>query len=211
MLKIGVLASGGGTNLQVIIDSIKKGYITNCSIAVVISNKKNAYALERARNNGIESVYIPKKDKTVEEYDRLLVERLEAYDVELVVLAGFICIMGERFTERFKNKVINVHPSLIPSFCGKGYYGIIPHEKALEYGVKVSGATVHFAELQADAGPIILQKAVEVKPDDTPEVLQQRVMREAEWIILPEAVNLIANGRVKIEGRKVYITDFGGI
>ena len=151
MLKIGVLASGGGTNLQVIIDSIKKGHITNCSIAVVISNKKSAYALERARNNGIESVYIPKKDKTVEEYDRLLVERLEAYDVELVVLAGFICITGERFTERFKNQVINVHPSLIPSFCGKGYYGIIPHEKALEYGVKVSGATVHFAELQADA------------------------------------------------------------
>ena len=207
MLKIGVLVSGGGTNLQAIIDAINDGRITNGEIAVVISNRKNSFALERARNNNIDAVHISKKDKTVKEYDHLLINELEQYGVELIVLAGFMCILGEELVGRFENKIINVHPSLIPSFCGKGYYGLIPHEKALEYGVKITGATVHFVELETDAGPIILQKAVEVMDSDTPESLQQRVMQQAEWKILPQAIDLIANNKIFIDGGKVVIKD----
>ncbi|HOQ00367.1 MAG TPA: phosphoribosylglycinamide formyltransferase [Acetivibrio clariflavus] len=208
MLKLGVLVSGGGTNLQAIIDKIESGYLNNCTIVTVISSKPDAYALERARKHNIEGVCIPRKNfDSIEEYDRALIAHLEKRDVDLVVMAGFLSILGETFTKRYKNSIINVHPSLIPSFCGKGYYGLIPHIKALEYGVKVTGATVHFVELEADAGPIILQKAVYVKEDDTPETLQKRVMEEAEWDILPRAIKLISENKVVVEGRKVKILD----
>lgn len=205
MLKIGVLVSGGGTNLQTIIDRIEDGYLCNCSVAVVISNKKSAYALERAEKYGIPSEYFPRKGRAVEEYDQLLIRCLEEREVGLVVLAGFTTIMGKDFTDRFKDRIINVHPALIPAFCGKGYYGITPHRKALEYGVKITGATVHFVELETDAGPIILQKPVKVLDDDTPEILQRRVMEEGEKKILPEAIRLISENRVRVEGRRVYL------
>lgn len=175
MLKIGVLVSGGGTNLQAIIDRVEDGYLDECSIVTVVSNRKDAYALERATKHRIPSVYIPGKGKSSDEYDDALTEHLESYGVELVVLAGFMHILGPGFIKRFENRIINVHPSLIPAFCGKGFYGLIPHEKALEYGVKVTGATVHFVEANADAGPVILQKAVSVQEGDTPEILQKRV------------------------------------
>jgi phosphoribosylglycinamide formyltransferase-1 len=206
MLRIGVLVSGGGTNLQAIIDKINSGYLKDCSIVTVVSSRLGAYALERANRHGIPAVCIPRKDYAgVDEYDRALIEHFSKYDVDLVVMAGFLSILGETFITRYKNRIINVHPSLIPSFCGKGYYGLIPHIKALEYGVKVTGATVHFVDLEADAGAIILQKAVCVKDDDTPETLQKRVMEEAEWNILPEAIKLFAEGRITVEGRKVRI------
>lgn len=208
MLKIGVLVSGGGTNLQAIIDKIENGYLNNCSIVTVISSKPDTYALERARKHNIEGVCIARKSfNSIEEYDRALIEHLGKRGVDLVVMAGFLSILGETFTKRYKDSIINVHPSLIPSFCGKGYYGLIPHIKALEYGVKVTGATVHFVELEADAGPIILQKAVYIKEDDTPETLQKRVMEEAEWDILPRAIKLISENKVVIEGRRVKILD----
>lgn len=208
MLKLGVLVSGGGTNLQAIIDKIESGYLSNCTIVTVISSKPDAYALERARKHNIEGVCIPRKSfDSIEEYDRALIAHLEKRDVDLVVMAGFLSILGETFTKRYKNRIINVHPSLIPSFCGKGYYGLIPHIKALEYGVKVTGATVHFVELEADAGPIILQKAVYIEEGDTPETLQKRVMEEAEWDILPRAIKLISENKVVIEGRTVKILD----
>jgi len=206
MLKIGVLVSGGGTNLQAIIDNIENGRLRNCRIAVVVSSRPGAYALERARKHGIPAVLVARKDyASVDEYDAALIEKMEEFGVELVVMAGFLSILGKRFIKRFENRIINVHPSLIPSFCGKGYYGLIPHQKALEYGVKVTGATVHFVELEADAGPIILQKAVYINEDDTPETLQKRVMEQAEWEILPEAIRLFSEGRLVIEGRKVKI------
>lgn len=207
MLKIGVLVSGRGTNLQAIIDRIEDGYLENCSVAVVVSNKKSAYALERAEKYGIPSEYLPRKGRTIEEYDRLIIRCLEDRDTGLVVLAGFTTIMGKDFTDRFRNRIINVHPALIPSFCGKGYYGIIPHRKALEYGVKITGATVHFVELETDAGPIILQKPVKVLDNDTPETLQRRVMEEGERKILPEAIRFISENRIRIEGRRVYINE----
>ena len=208
MLKIGALVSGGGTNLQAIIDKLESGYIKDCGIVTVVSSRPGAYALERARKHNIPAVCIPRRDfGSVDDYDKALIEHLEKYDVDLVVLAGFLSILGETFIKRFRNRIINVHPALIPSFCGKGFYGIIPHVKALEYGVKVTGATVHFVELEADAGPIILQKAVYIKEDDTPETLQKRVMEEAEWEILPEAIKLFAEGRLVIEGRRVRIID----
>ncbi len=210
MLKIGVMVSGGGTNLQAIIDSIESGYLKDCSIVTVISSRDDTYALKRAERHNIPSVCIPRKNySTLEEYDNALIAHLKKYDVGLVVMAGYLSIVGEKFINEFNNRIINIHPSLIPAFCGKGYYGIIPHEKALEYGVKVTGATVHFVTLEPDAGPIILQKAIYVKEDDTPEVLQKRVMQEAEWEILSEAIKLFSEGSLIIEGRKVRIDKNG--
>lgn len=206
MLKIGILVSGGGTNLQAIIDKIASGYISNCSIVTVVSSKQGVYALERARLHNIPTTCIMRKSfASLEEYDTALITHIESCGVELVVLAGFLSILGESFTKKYKNRIINVHPALIPSFCGKGYYGIIPHQKALEYGVKVTGATVHFVELEADAGPIILQKAIHIKEEDTAETLQKRVMEEVEWDILPEAIKFFAEDRLQVEGRKVKI------
>ncbi|MCX7710093.1 MAG: phosphoribosylglycinamide formyltransferase [Clostridia bacterium] len=206
MLKVGVLVSGGGTNLQAVIDKLESGYIKNCKIVTVVSSKAGTYALERARKYDIPGISICRKDyASMEEYDKALIEHLESNGVELVVLAGFLSILGETFIKKYENRIINVHPALIPSFCGKGFYGLIPHQKALEYGVKVTGATVHFVELEADAGPIILQKAIYIKDDDTPETLQKRVMEEAEWEILPEAIRLFAENKLVIEGRRVKI------
>ena len=184
--RVAVLVSGGGTNLKALIDAQKNGIIKSAKIVLVISNNKNAYALERAKNADILNMVIPNKEE-----DRLI-EVLKEQKIDIIVLAGYLAILSERFTNTFAGKVINVHPSLIPSFCGKGYYGLKVHEKELEYGVKVTGATVHFVNEIPDGGKIILQKAVEVKEDDTPESLQKRVMEEAEWIILPRAVEMIA-------------------
>ena len=206
MLKIGVMVSGGGTNLQAIMDKINNGALPDCQIVTVVSSNPNAYALERARINNIPSKVISRKDfSSIEDYDDALLAHMRSHDVQLVVLAGFLSQLGEKFVNAYKNAIINVHTSLIPSFCGKGYYGIIPHQKALEYGVKVTGATTHFVDLEYDSGPIILQKAVEVKDDDTPETLQRRVMEEAEWQILPESIRLFSEGRLVIEGRRVRI------
>jgi hypothetical protein len=184
--RVAVLVSGGGTNLKALIDARSNGIIKSAKIVLVISNNKNAYALERAKNADILNMVIPNKEE-----DRLI-EVLKEQKIDIIVLAGYLAILSERFTNTFAGKVINVHPSLIPSFCGKGYYGLKVHEKALEYGVKITGATVHFVNEIPDGGKIILQKAVEVKEDDTPESLQKRVMEEAEWIILPKAVEMIA-------------------
>ena len=184
--RVAVLVSGGGTNLKALIDARSNGIIKSAKIVLVISNNKNAYALERAKNADILNMVIPNKEE-----DRLI-EVLKEQKIDIIVLAGYLAILSERFTNTFAGNVINVHPSLIPSFCGKGYYGLKVHEKALEYGVKVTGATVHFVNEIPDGGKIILQKAVEVKEDDTPESLQKRVMEEAEWIILPKAVEMIA-------------------
>jgi len=206
MLKLGIMVSGGGTNLQAIIDRIGSGYLANCRIVTVVSSRPGAYALERAKNHDIPAAVISKKSfSSVEEYDQALIEHFAKYEVDLVVLAGFLSMLGEGFINIYRNRIINIHPSLIPSFCGKGFYGLVPHIRALEYGVKVTGATAHFVDYEYDSGPIILQKAVAVKADDTPDSLQQRVMREAEWEILPEAIRLYSEGRLVIEGRKVRI------
>lgn len=206
MLRIGVLVSGGGTNLQSVMGKISSGYIKGCEIVTVVSSRPGAYALERAEKQGIPTACIARKGySSVDEYDAALIEHFEYYNVDLVVMAGFLSILGNGFNKKYKNRIINVHPSLIPSFCGNGFYGIIPHQKAIEYGVKVTGATVHFVEVETDGGPIILQKAVYVNDDDTPETLQKRVMEEAEWEILPEAIRLFAEGRLIIEDRKVRI------
>lgn len=194
MIRVGVLVSGGGTNLQAIIDAVKSGDITNASLEVVISNKKDAYALTRAKENGISAECVCIKDyDTREEFNRALTDKIDSYNLDLIVLAGFLVVLPPELTSKYKNKIINIHPSLIPSFCGNGFYGLHVHEKALERGVKVTGATVHFVDEGTDTGPIIYQKAVEVKPGDTPETLQKRVMEEAEWKILPAAINAIAN------------------
>ena len=199
MLKIAVLVSGGGTNLQAIIDKIEDGTIENAKIEVVISNKKDAYALERAKNHNRAGVCIsPKEFQTREEFNVALLEALEEYQVDLVVLAGYLVIVPENVIERFRNRIINIHPSLIPSFCGDGFYGLHVHEAVLARGNKVTGATVHFVDEGTDTGPIILQKAVNVEEGDTPEVLQRRVMEEAEWNILPEAIHLIANDKIQV-------------
>lgn len=191
--KIAVLVSGGGTNLQALIDAQNSGIIRSGSIAVVISNNANAYALTRAENAGIESLYISKKElKTQEAFEDAIIAALEERGINLIVLAGFMSILSERFTARYDHRIINVHPSLIPSFCGQGFYGLRVHEAALEKGVKVTGATVHFVNEIPDGGEIIAQKAVEVLDGDTPEVLQKRVMEQAEWIILPQSVEKIA-------------------
>ena len=200
MLKVAVLVSGGGTNLQAIIDAVKAGTITNAEISLVISNNKNAYALERAKNAGIASMCISPKDyETREHFHVALTETLKNAGVDLVVLAGYLVAIPEMLVKEFPNKIINIHPSLIPSFCGVGYYGLRVHEAALERGVKVTGATVHFVDCGMDTGPIILQKAVEIEDGDTPEVLQRRVMEQAEWIILPKAIDMIANEKITLK------------
>ena len=199
MTKTAVLVSGGGTNLQAIIDSSHAGKITNASIELVISNKPGAFALERASKNGIESkVIVPKEYSTREEYGQAMIQCLEEHQIDLVVLAGFLVILPENFVKHYEGRMINIHPSLIPSHCGPGYYGLKVHESVLARGNKVTGATVHFVNEIADGGPIISQKAVEVQDDDTPETLQRRVMEQAEWNILPQAIDDIANGRVEI-------------
>ncbi len=193
-MKFGVLVSGGGTNLQAIMDAMDGGKITNATLEVVISNKKDAYALERAKNKGIEAVAVSPKDyETKDEFNKALLETIDSYNLDLIVLAGFLVVLPAELVQKYENKIINIHPSLIPSFCGDGFYGLKVHEKALERGVKITGATVHFVDEGTDTGPIIKQKAVEVKPDDTPETLQRRVMEEAEWQILPEVINELAN------------------
>ena len=197
MLKVAVLVSGGGTNLQAIIDAVNEGKITNAEISLVISNNKNAYALERAKCAGIDALCISPKDyATRDDFHVALTETLKNAGVDLVVLAGYLVAIPEMLVKEFPNKIINVHPSLIPSFCGVGYYGLKVHEAALARGVKVTGATVHFVDCGMDTGPIILQKAVEIEAGDTPEVLQRRVMEQAEWIILPKAIDMIANGKI---------------
>ena len=200
MLRIVVLVSGGGTNLQAIIDSIRIGRISNAEVVSVISNKKDAYALTRARNYGIDACSVSPKDfESREEFHEALLKTIDDYHPDLIVLAGFLVILPKALVENYPNKIINVHPSLIPSFCGAGFYGLRVHEAVLERGNKITGATVHFVDEGTDSGPILLQKAVCVKPSDTPESLQKRVMEEAEWIILPQAIDAIANGRVKIK------------
>ncbi|MCI5741007.1 MAG: phosphoribosylglycinamide formyltransferase [Lachnospiraceae bacterium] len=207
MLKTAVLVSGGGTNLQAIIDSIADGRITNTEISVVISNNKNAYALERAKQAGIEAICISPKDyETREAFNEAFLEKLDSYGVDLVVLAGFLVVIPEKMIAKYRNRIINIHPSLIPSFCGTGYYGLKVHEGALSRGVKITGATVHFVDEGTDTGPIIAQKAVEIQNGDTPEILQRRVMEEAEWILLPQAIDDIANGRVKVTEGKAVVT-----
>lgn len=206
MLNVVVLVSGGGTNLQAIIDAVEAGSITNTKIVGVISNNRNAYAMERAKNHGIAAQCISPKDyETREKFNEKFMEAVEAMNPDLIVLAGFLVVIPEVMIVRYRNRMINVHPSLIPSFCGTGYYGLKVHEAALARGVKVVGATVHFVDEGTDTGPIILQKAVEVEQGDTPETLQRRVMEQAEWKILPRAIDLIANGRVKVENNLVTI------
>lgn len=206
MLKIVVLASGSGTNLQAMIDSIEKGEIWNTEIAMVISNNEKAYALDRARNCGIPAVCISPKDyPSREEFYKKLLFTIEEVSPELIVLAGFLVFIPEIMIKKYKNRIINIHPSLIPSFCGTGFYGLKVHEEALKRGVKVTGATVHFVDEGTDTGPIIMQKAVVVQEKDTPEVLQRRVMEEAEWILLPQVIELIAAGRVKVEDGRVSV------
>lgn len=204
MLKLAVLVSGGGTNLQAIIDAISQGRIRNAKIEVVISNNANAYALERAKKAGILSKCIaPKQYQNREKFNNALLEALIEAKVDLIVLAGYLVVIPEKIVEHFKNRIINVHPSLIPSFCGTGYYGLKVHEAVLERGVKVTGATVHFVDGGTDTGPIILQKAVEVKAGDTAKMLQKRVMEEAEWVILPKAIDWIANHQIEVIDEKV--------
>lgn len=208
MVNIGVLVSGGGTNLQKLIDAEKAGGIQNGKLRVVISSKPGVYALERAKAAGIETVTLARKDfSDVEAYSRALLDELRKRDVGLVVLAGFLTITSEEFVRAFSNRIINVHPALLPAFGGKGYYGLHVHEAVLERGVKVTGATVHFVNEICDGGPIILQKAVEVREGDTPEMLQKRVMEEAEWLLLPRAVSLFCQGRLSVENGVVHILE----
>lgn len=205
-LKLGVLVSGSGTNLQAIIDSIKTGKL-NASIEIVISSREDAYALKRARDNNIESVAIcPERYLSKMEYEEAMIKKLKEAKVELVVLAGYIKVLSPHFVRAFAGRIINIHPSLIPAFCGKGYYGLRVHKAVLEYGVKVTGATVHFVDEGTDTGPIILQKAVEVKDDDTPEILAKRVL-EVEHELLPEAIRLFAEKKLEVVGRRVFIKE----
>ncbi len=207
-MKIAVCVSGGGTNLQAIIDAIDNGTIHNTEIAVVISNNKNAYALERAAKAGIEGVCVSPKDfASREEFNKAFLEKLDSYNVDLVVLAGFLVVIPPEMIRKYEYKIINIHPSLIPSFCGTGYYGLKVHEGVLARGVKVTGATCHFVDEGTDTGPIILQKAVEVLEGDTPEVLQRRVMEQAEWLIMPRAIDLIARGCVSVVDGKTHIVE----
>lgn len=208
MLRVVVMVSGGGTNLQAIIDRVSDGTIRNTEIVGVISNNKNAYALERARNHGIPAICIsPKNFESREIFNEKLLETVDTYEPDLVVLAGFLVVIPAAMIAKYRNRMINIHPSLIPSFCGTGYYGLKVHEAALKRGVKVVGATVHFVDEGTDTGPIILQKAVEVQNGDTPEVLQRRVMEQAEWKILPKAIDLIANGKVKVEDGRTIVEE----
>lgn len=206
MLRLAVLVSGGGTNLQAILDAIADGSLQGAQVVKVISNNKNAYALKRAEKAGIPAECISRKEYPVpEEFDLALLHAIQACDADLVVLAGCLVVIPQIMVDAYPNRIINIHPALIPSFCGQGYYGLRVHEKALERGVKVTGATVHFVDGGTDTGPIILQKAVEIKEGDTPEILQRRVMEEAEWVILPRAIGLITAGRVHVQDGKVHI------
>lgn len=208
MLKIAVLVSGSGTNLQAIIDRIEDGTVKNTSIAAVISNNPNAYALCRAKNHGIEAVCVsPKNFESRQAFNEALLETIDKYQVDLIVLAGFMVVVPPMIISKYRNKIINIHPSLIPSFCGQGYYGLHVHEAALRKGVKVSGATVHFVDEGTDTGPIIMQKAVEVKKDDTPQSLQKRIMEQAEWIIMPKVIDAIAGGRITVKDGTVWIEE----
>lgn len=207
MLRVAVLVSGGGTNLQAVIDAIEEGRISNARIDVVISNNKKAYALERARKHGIQAVGLSPKDfENRDLFNEALYQELAGREIDLVVLAGCLVVIPDKIIREFENRIINIHPSLIPSFCGKGCYGLKVHEQALQRGVKISGATVHFVDEGTDTGPIIMQKAVEVRDDDTPEVLQRRIMEQAEWVILPEVINLIAEGRVSVSEGHVKLS-----
>ena len=203
--RIAVLVSGGGTNLQALIDAQGRGELVNGEVAAVLSSSPDAYALERAKRAGIPGYVLPRGDARA--VTAALVERLRELDTDLVVMAGFMTIVTEELFQAYPNAVLNIHPSLIPSFCGVGCYGLHVHEKALAYGVKVSGATVHFVTEECDAGPIVLQKAVKVLPDDTPETLQRRIMEQCEWKLLPRAVSLFCQGRLKVEGRKVTVLE----
>ena len=206
MLKVVVLVSGGGTNLQAIIDAVENGTITNTEIVGVISNNKSAYALERAAKAGIPNACIsPKNFESRKEFNEALLAAVDEMEADLIVLAGFLVVIPEMMVQKYRNRIINIHPSLIPAFCGTGFYGLKVHEAALEKGVKVVGATVHFVDEGTDTGAIILQKAVEVEQGDTPEVLQRRVMEQAEWKILPQAIDMIANARVEVVNNKVVL------
>ncbi|MBO5221210.1 MAG: phosphoribosylglycinamide formyltransferase [Clostridia bacterium] len=205
-VRIAVLVSGGGTNLQALIDAEKTGMFGAGKISLVLASKPGVYALERATNNGIPAKVLPRKAfESIADYSKALADTLQEEKIDLVVLAGFLTIIDEQVFEAFPYRILNVHPALIPSFCGKGYYGLHVHEAALAKGVKISGATVHFVTPECDAGPIVLQKAVDVRQDDTPETLQQRIMEEAEWKILPEAVKLFCEGKLRVSDNKVYI------
>ncbi|MBQ1956615.1 MAG: phosphoribosylglycinamide formyltransferase [Clostridia bacterium] len=204
--RIAVLVSGGGTNLQALIDAEKRNELGNGEIVLVIASKPDVYALERAAKAGIEGRVIARRDyDDVASYSKALADSMTEAEIDLVVLAGFLTIIDEQVYNAFPNRILNVHPALIPSFCGKGFYGLHVHEAALEKGVKVSGATVHIVTPECDAGPIVLQKAVEVKEGDTPEALQRRIMEEAEWKILPQAVRLFCDGKISVEGNTVHI------
>lgn len=208
MMKIAVLVSGGGTNLQAILDAIDSGKITNTQVSVVISNNANAYALERAKKHGIPAQCVsPRSYESRELFNQALLETIQSYDVDLVVLAGCLVVIPEIMVKAYPNRIINIHPSLIPAFCGTGYYGLKVHEGVLQRGARVTGATVHFVDEGTDTGPIILQKAVEVHQDDTPETLQKRVMEEAEWQIMPQAIDLIANQKIEITDGVVKIRE----
>ena len=207
MLRVVVCVSGGGTNLQAILDAIDNGTISNTEIAAVISNNANAYALERAREHGISAICIsPKQFENRDNFNKAFLNKVDSFQPDLIVLAGFLVVIPEIMIEEYRNRIINIHPSLIPSFCGTGYYGLKVHEGALNRGVKVTGATVHFVDEGTDTGPIILQQPVMVENEDTPETLQRRVMEQAEWKILPQAIDMIANGRVRVTDGKVVIT-----
>lgn len=208
MVRTAVLVSGDGTNLQAIINALNYGKIKNCQLAAVISSKPNAFALTRARNAGIPTYVVDYKNFTSRRaFNEAILEKLRSLDIELVVLAGFLVVLGSPVLEAYENRIINIHPSLVPAFCGEGYFGIRVHEEALNYGVKITGATVHFATADPDKGPIILQKAIPVLEGDTPKTLQRRVMEECEWKILPEAVSLYCEGRLEVVGRIVHIKE----
>lgn len=205
-MKIAVFVSGGGTNLQAIIDNIKSGYLNGIEISLVVASNDKAYALTRASDNGIKSVVLSSKAfQSRTEWDKAVVKAVKDSGAELIVLAGYLSLLGTETVKEYSNRIINIHPALIPSFCGAGMYGIKPHEAALKRGVKVSGATVHFVNEQYDSGPIILQKCVDILPDDTPEVLQKRIMKECEQVILPKAIRLIADGKVEIIDNIAYV------
>lgn len=206
MLRVAVMVSGGGTNLQAIMDAVDTGKITNTQLVAVISNNRNAYALERARKAGIQDIVVSPKDyESRDVFNRTLVEVVDSLNVDLIVLAGYLVVIPPQMIEKYENRIINIHPSLIPSFCGTGFYGLKVHEAALQRGVKVAGATVHFVDKGTDTGPIIFQKAVEVEQEDTPEILQRRVMEQAEWILLPKAIDYIANNRISVKDGRVIL------
>lgn len=208
MLKIGALVSGGGTNLQAIIDRIEDGSIKNAEIVTIVSNKPHAYALERGKKHNIEGICISPRDfQDREEFNIALMKHFDQREVDLIILAGYLVVLGESFVRHYKNRIMNIHPSLIPSFCGEGHYGLKVHQAALDRGVKVTGATVHFVDEGTDTGPIILQKAVKVKQEDTAETLQKRVMEEAEWEIYSKAIALYCGGKIEIQGQQVTILD----